>query len=191
VLLFFAGLGAALGFHVINFQPCRPTTLCEEMGYRCYQEHCQYCMDGDQQIAGIPGLCIGGQLCCFGGCPPGWDRFGDYCYWLNTDLLNWQEAEAACQAEDADLTSIHSQEEQDFLNGIGTERWWHGLCDKVAEDQFVWSDSTPFTYMDAWYDDQPNDLNPGQDCVENVFGKWNDVQCAERMHSMCKKPAFS
>jgi len=192
VLLFFAGLGVALGqFHVINFQPCRPITPCEEMGYHCYLEHCQYCMNGDQQIEGVPGLCHGGQLCCMGGCPAGWDKFGDYCYWLNTDFLNWHDANDACHAEDAELVSIHSQDEQDFLNGIGSERWWIGLCDKTEEDVFVWSDSTPFTFMDSWYAGQPNDLNPGQDCVEHVVGGWNDVHCTAEMHSMCKKPVYS
>ena len=46
-----------------------------------------------------------------------WNGFGDFCYQVGNDWVTQEEAEDACRERGALLTSIHSDAEQDFLEG--------------------------------------------------------------------------
>ena len=49
----------------------------------------------------------------------GWEYFDKACYFFNhTASINYEEAGTACTSMDAQLTSINSAEEQDFVAGI-------------------------------------------------------------------------
>ena len=41
-----------------------------------------------------------------GSCPSGWLRAGDYCYWLSTHVVSFEDAQAVCAIEDASLVSL-------------------------------------------------------------------------------------
>ena len=54
-------------------------------------------------------------------CGPGWsfDVYGQGCYMLVREELTWEEAELSCQRQGANLVSIHSLNEQNYINGEG------------------------------------------------------------------------
>ncbi len=52
-------------------------------------------------------------------CDQGWEHFGYSCYFFDhTASKDAVQAKAACIALGAQLVTIHSQEEQDFLAGL-------------------------------------------------------------------------
>ena len=51
-----------------------------------------------------------------GSCPTGWEKFDKGCYlFQDTDLQPWTVARYKCQNQGANLLSITSQQEQDFV----------------------------------------------------------------------------
>lgn len=98
-------------------------------------------------------------------CPKGWTEWRDWCYQVNPsddDGVTADEGEAACEREGGHLASIHSAEEQDFVEGqirsavaavgasatkkffwIGLEMY-HTSPSDVASAK--WSDHSPVDY---------------------------------------------
>ena len=92
---------------------------------------------------------------------------------LNSNLLS---------AVQADLTSVHSSEENKFLTDLsGGRSFWLG-----GKLGWTWSDGTPWDYQN-WGPGSPSGVYQGQveDCIENVAslygedekGTWNDRGC--------------
>ena len=50
-------------------------------------------------------------------CDDGWLHLGGKCYRLFYDYLNWNESETACNSIGANLASITSRREQQFIDG--------------------------------------------------------------------------
>ena len=59
-----------------------------------------------------------------------------YCY-LNDAKRNWNEAKERCAATEPDgvatLTSIHSQEENNFVQSLIDDSYWIGGTDEIVE----------------------------------------------------------
>ncbi|XP_072043007.1 extracellular serine proteinase-like [Amphiura filiformis] len=127
-------------------------------------------------------------------CCEGWYEFQDNCYRVFETPSTWTDAEFLCTAygDGTDLVSIHSSEENDFVNWLteGT-RVWIGLNDKTREGRMVWTDETALDYTN-WKRKQPNNHKNREDCVE--FGtypngdvaSWNDANCDITKWFMCK-----
>ena len=59
---------------------------------------------------------------------------GDYCYEIVTNSVSWTKADTACKNLNADLASIHNDDEQSFMSGktvvettflnIETNQYW-------------------------------------------------------------------
>jgi hypothetical protein len=54
-------------------------------------------------------------------CGLGWeeDPSSHYCYQFHDDQLSWPDARLACRRMGGDLASIHSREEQVYINSKG------------------------------------------------------------------------
>ncbi|XP_072028212.1 hyalin-like [Amphiura filiformis] len=100
-------------------------------------------------------------------CADNWKPFGNHCYYFaESARVNFSQAQAECQSMGANLTSIHSQEEQNFI-GLNTEEGcWIGLHDQETENTFVWTDGTMNDYTN-WASGEPNDNYCNEDCVGN------------------------
>jgi len=108
--------------------------------------------------------------------------------------ISWTAAEAACAAWGGNLTSIHSSEENDFVqelakNSCNQPAFWIGLSDQQEEGTFVWSDGTAVEDV-FWNSGEPNNAGGDEDFVEmKADGTWNDVGANKAVSCfVCRKP---
>ncbi|XP_047200502.1 macrophage mannose receptor 1 [Hippoglossus stenolepis] len=125
----------------------------------------------------------------------GWRKNNDICYYYNdTDVVDFHTAIMRCYAEKASLVSIHSKDEQAYVNTmVGTGRVtaaWIGMrMIGIANGQYLWMDHSPVTYT-HWASGEPNNANGEEQCVHmnRHQGGWNDANCGRAAAGyVCKK----
>lgn len=129
------------------------------------------------------------------GCEEGWYSFGDYCYWhsyqdyYNSLELTYDQAQQYCQSLGANIASIHSAEENDFLSSYAYASYYYsfiGLSDTGHTDVFTWDDGTEvvFTSMVGF------SYAEKQHCVSfDYYGTdWKFINCDDASDFFCKKP---
>ena len=132
---------------------------------------------------------------------------------FNEAAASVSAAEDTCLTGGGFLASIHSQAEQDLLDGMVSNTAWIGYHDRLAEAgctddrhqgiggsieavSFVWMDGTPSDY-ENWASGEPNDWQNGQamcdgtgneDCTEMWQGgtTWNDANCDGSKPFICQ-----
>ncbi|XP_054706987.1 macrophage mannose receptor 1-like [Uloborus diversus] len=135
-------------------------------------------------------------------CSKGWYLFNNKCYKFGGKnkraRKSWQKASEECSNLGGTLASIHSQEEQNFINAtflLEVERFgvWIGLNDRGKEGDYQWEDGSPVTYT-YWAPNEPaGERDHNEDCVELRFfpnprnGEWNDLQCDADIPFICQK----
>ncbi|KAM3596873.1 uncharacterized protein V6R79_022020 [Siganus canaliculatus] len=119
-----------------------------------------------------------------GGCPPFWFGFNGRCYKYVATPLTWADAELNCVSQRANLVSIHSLEEQNFVKALiknfdpAQRPTWTGLNDIPKEGRWMWSDGCPVKFT-FWDQGQPDNSGQIEDCGQVNFGsllKWNDEE---------------
>ena len=121
----------------------------------------------------------------------GWEDFGRHSYLLNEELLNWHDARKKCNEEKAELASVASSEENDFIVQVlkGINWAWIGGNDLDVEMEFAWSDGSQWNFT-MWYPGEPS--GGSENCVNIASslsrrGKWNDFKCNNVKESVCKR----
>ncbi|KAL9966601.1 hypothetical protein ACROYT_G024703 [Oculina patagonica] len=108
--------------------------------------------------------------------------------------LNWTDARKACKSDSGDLLSVANELEMRLIN-LESERFvyhrqhlWIGLNDQRDEDQFVWSDGTPFnqTSYKNWGPGEPNNHDGAEHCVVMFNKVWEDSDCAKEYGYICE-----
>ena len=133
-------------------------------------------------------------------CPDKWYSFDDYCYFKHDSFptnngTSWNDSRSACRNLEADLISITSQAEHQFImNHIANnQHYWVGYTDEGQEGKWIWSDNTSSKFT-KWrtMSNEPNNLGGNEncavvlrDCQEN--GEWIDVSCAKKYAYICKQ----
>ena len=125
-------------------------------------------------------------------CEEKWKYFNGYCYRKVSSCDSWTNSQGTCAALGANLPSIHSQEENVYVQSLhGGEHSWLGLSDINTEGKFVWSDGTSYDFH-YWAEHQPNNFHD-EDCVHTLGFlqdhryEWNDVNCSDCHRFTCKK----
>ncbi|KAM9242562.1 low affinity immunoglobulin epsilon Fc receptor [Dugong dugon] len=124
-------------------------------------------------------------------CPEKWVNFQSKCYYFGEGSRMWLQAKYACEDLHGRLVSIHSSEEQNFLNRRAKKDSWISLQDLDIEGEFIWSDESAVDYSN-WRPGEPNNQDPGENCVMMLgsSGQWNDAFCRSQLDSwVCEQLA--
>ncbi|XP_078683367.1 uncharacterized protein LOC144917321 isoform X1 [Branchiostoma floridae x Branchiostoma belcheri] len=170
---------------------------CQQDIDECTMKPCQHgrCenKDGGYKCTCTPGWT--GQNCQQAlQCPPGWEKYNDYCYMLRRKPVKWDTANKICKRMGAHLASVQDKKENDFIKSlISTVPYklvWVGLSD--IHKRMKWADGTRVSYTN-WNPGQPDNskflciFGPGENCGGLYkSGKWNDSQCSRKYPFVCK-----
>ena len=90
-------------------------------------------------------------------CPDNWTEFNNNCYQFVSSSMYWSDADTNCLKKGGRLTSVHSAEEDKFLQSLasGNSFWLGGY---PSGDTWGWSDGTDFDYTNFYSTDQGNCL---------------------------------
>jgi len=148
-----------------------------------------------------------------GSCSPDnddWKFFNERCYYFTgrsmneiipnvpeTSEFSWWDAEDRCRVLGGTLASIHTMEEQKFIEGMirlyNTEalNMWIGLNDLNPPGSWKWTDGTPTDFI-HWGEGQPDDplgmeLCAAMEINAEAFGTWNDRHCQQTRPFICTK----
>ena len=116
-------------------------------------------------------------------CPSGWTKFQGGCYqFFGSTTETWVVANAFCLAAGARLTSVHSEEEEDFLNDLsnGNNFWIGGY---PSDNSWVWSDFTNYDFDNSYSVSHSNCLI--QEASQFEQG-WSSAYCNGQYAFICK-----
>ncbi|XP_077117582.1 asialoglycoprotein receptor 1-like isoform X1 [Ranitomeya variabilis] len=126
-------------------------------------------------------------------CPSGWTQNLLSCYLYSFEGRSWEDSKKICEAKQAHLLVINSEEEQNFVFGITKGKYtWIGLTD--VSGNWKWVDGTKYDSTPKnWLPGQPDEyfghgLGGGEDCAHlHQNGQWNDDHCSQRYRYICEK----
>ncbi|KAK0067569.1 secretory phospholipase A2 receptor [Biomphalaria pfeifferi] len=133
----------------------------------------------------------------FDGCGQGWINYKDSCYLLAQSNITWSEARSKCLQESAELTSIHSLEENEFITSLlpNNYKFWIGLESLMSKKDHRWTDNSSINVFgfDVWSKILWK-LSPGL-CVyiESKTGYWKTSGCQYISDSgyICKRHKYN
>merc|ERR1712126_174316 len=111
----------------------------------------------------------------------------DGCYYISeVSGITWNESRDQCDSLSSTLSSITSQEEQNWIVSHAPSDWaqeygviFIGGTDAASEGNWTWVDGQPWIFSN-WNVDakEPNNAGTGENCAE-VRGNelWNDISC--------------
>lgn len=94
------------------------------------------------------------------------------------ELLVWQDAKLYCEDLGGYLTSITSEDENDFVRAFPrTTQIWLGGTDERIEGTWEWVSGEPWGYSN-WAPGEPNNLYPEHYLImhSGATGLWNDYR---------------
>ncbi|GAB1290988.1 C-type lectin domain family 4 member K [Apodemus speciosus] len=125
----------------------------------------------------------------------GWKYFGGNFYYFSHNPKTWYSAEQFCVSQEAHLTSVSSEPEQEFLyKAAGGIPYWIGLTKAGSEGDWYWVDQTPFNKEQSrrfWIPGEPNNAGNNEHCTNiRVYALkcWNDSSCDNKFLFICKRP---
>ncbi|RWS02460.1 CD209 antigen-like protein E [Dinothrombium tinctorium] len=132
-------------------------------------------------------------------CLQGWHRFQNKCFYIGTNEFNAEEAFNQCKALKSHLATIHSIEEEDFLENLIQEKKFYriGLLPTTYKpNSVVWIDGSPVNYTNWLKNDDPNYVTTKCGWVSISKGVyenqqrtvvWHDDDCSEKRNFICEQ----
>uniref|UniRef100_A0A8C2KQX2 C-type lectin domain-containing protein n=1 Tax=Cyprinus carpio TaxID=7962 RepID=A0A8C2KQX2_CYPCA len=131
----------------------------------------------------------------------GWIACRGKLYLFNSGKLNWSSSRAFCVSKGADLVTITSLTEQDFLVSKIKQTHWIGLSDLETEGHWVWVNNQTLneTGVQFWFSEGPTEPDnwkkqdpSGEDCASlgdsnGNFQSWFDASCKQKKKFICEK----
>uniref|UniRef100_A0A673FLA5 CD209 antigen-like protein E n=1 Tax=Sinocyclocheilus rhinocerous TaxID=307959 RepID=A0A673FLA5_9TELE len=136
-------------------------------------------------------------------CDMSWTTFNGNVYFFSCNELSWSSSRAFCVSKGADLVTITSLTEQNFL--VSKIKAWHwiGLNDLKTEGHWVWVNNQTLNEsgVQFWHKRESGKSEPDNWKEEDLTGKncaimkndfnylesWFDVSCNYRMKFICEK----
>ncbi|XP_026573078.1 C-type mannose receptor 2 [Pseudonaja textilis] len=124
-----------------------------------------------------------------------WLKFQDAEYKFFDHHSTWVQAQRICTWFQAELVSIHSQTELDFLGQNlkkfsrgQEEHWWIGLNTYENDGRFRWCDGSLLNFI-SWAPGKPRLLNKEKKCVYMTASRedWGDQKCLTALPYICKR----
>ena len=136
-------------------------------------------------------------------CPPKWHRYGESCYFIIKDRMDWYEANRTCAELRANLAVPNSPSEQEYMLGLVPDtlkvnlsnpiQLWIGCND--IEEEGKWKHCPLRGKNDSyenWGDDQPSGTYDNSvNCAVFWYtsGKWHDRRCTDDTnYAVCELP---
>ncbi|XP_048059657.1 CD209 antigen-like protein E [Megalobrama amblycephala] len=128
----------------------------------------------------------------------GWKVHRGKLYFFSSDKLNWLSSRDVCLSKGADLVTITSKSEQDFLVSKTSASHWLGLHDLDTEGHWVWVNNKTLneTGVQFWFSGDPKQPNnrrtddpSGENCayMAKSDGSWYDASCKTQIYFICEK----
>ncbi|XP_071372768.1 ladderlectin-like [Centroberyx affinis] len=114
-------------------------------------------------------------------CLSGWSQYGSRCFVFQNNPKTWTDAEQHCLNFGANLASIHSFGEYQFIQEMvrwstgSFSRTWIGGTDAVKNFVWFWSDGSRFDYK-LWASGEPTNYGNTEHCVEINCGAFQNLQ---------------
>ncbi|XP_014831465.1 PREDICTED: type-2 ice-structuring protein-like isoform X1 [Poecilia mexicana] len=127
-------------------------------------------------------------------CPRGWTGFNGRCFRYIPQPMSWARAEKNCQSMGANLASVHDKEDYHEIKKLIVtasheyKATWIGGSDAQEENEWFWSDGTPFHYT-IWCPGEPNNSRKQHCLYTGGRNCWDDFQCYHHKPSVCVKRA--
>ncbi|KAL7855931.1 hypothetical protein AOLI_G00195350 [Acnodon oligacanthus] len=124
---------------------------------------------------------------------PGWIYFSSSIYYISTEKTSWYGSRQDCRKRGADLVTIHSKEEQDFIEKLRRgQTAWIGLREREAKGIWNWVDGSRLTTT-FWGRGEPTGHG---ECVmighwSDPVNNWADYACNYSFVWICEKRIFS
>ncbi|XP_075685462.1 lymphocyte antigen 75 isoform X2 [Rhinoderma darwinii] len=152
------------------------------------QEWCATSLNFDDNVL------LGNCLKPVSGCNGSWIQNSDLqqCYQFNANsVLKWKEAYLSCQSQGADLLSISSPEELNFITEAESlpDAIWIGLNRLESNSGWQWSDNSPLNFINWDEGITAFSLLDGSSCGKfNVYsGQYDIFPCEAALPYVCKK----
>ncbi|XP_015257804.1 PREDICTED: type-2 ice-structuring protein-like [Cyprinodon variegatus] len=129
-------------------------------------------------------------------CSHGWTPLNGRCFRYIPRPMSWAKAEKNCLSMRGNLASVHDIEEYHEIqrliltSGHEYKQTWIGGTDAQEENQWFWSDGTPFHFTN-WCSGEPSNtwnIHGNQHCLQMNYGYrkcWDDLQCSYPRPSLC------
>ncbi|TRY88119.1 hypothetical protein DNTS_031499 [Danionella cerebrum] len=123
-----------------------------------------------------------------------WVFFRGAEYYFGSQPYPWETVSFACKMMGADLLSVHSSEELDFIKERITKEsnyWWIGLSASSTHNGLSWTDGSALDY-ENWENGRFNQ-KPGKNCIQmsSQKGYWVAGSCKDRHGYVCKRRTVS
>ncbi|XP_068118077.1 C-type mannose receptor 2 isoform X2 [Hyperolius riggenbachi] len=124
-----------------------------------------------------------------------WVRLENAEYKFFEHRSTWQQAQRICTWFGAELSSVHSQQELDFIMQnlqktlrVQEQHWWIGLHTYENDGRFRWSDKTVLNFVN-WAPGRIGRISRDKKCVymTAVRGEWGDQKCITALPYICKR----
>ncbi|KAM3922534.1 C-type mannose receptor 2 isoform 1-T1 [Leptodactylus fuscus] len=127
-----------------------------------------------------------------------WVKFENAEYKFFEHRSTWLQARRICTWFKAELVSVHSQAELDFLGqnlqrfSRGQEQhWWVGLHTYENDARFRWSDDSVLNFVN-WAQGRPGRITREKKCVYTMVNReWGDQKCITALPYICKRSNVS
>ncbi|KAJ8008550.1 hypothetical protein DPEC_G00106060 [Dallia pectoralis] len=123
-------------------------------------------------------------------CPDGWHQNGHRCFSFYPVWATWVSAESYCSQSGGNLASIHSPDQQVFIQDLvkrhTNQPVWIGGYDITQKGVWLWSDGSVFYNFHG--EEEPIISGHGKNCMELHTGGgrgWNDASCEELRFYVC------
>lgn len=124
-----------------------------------------------------------------------WLRFQEAEYKFFEHHSTWAQAQRICTWFQAELTSVHSQAELEFLghnlqkfSRAQEQHWWIGLHTSESDGRFRWTDGSIINFI-SWAPGKPRPVGKDKKCVYMTASRedWGDQRCLTALPYICKR----